>query len=88
MLKLLFLVFSQASCWLKHGGRVLCYLAVMPAIAVSTVQAEKAWYPVEVDVWNPPFNDQRQREQKLYTPLERAQKMWRIRVFIPHLKDD
>ena len=56
--------------------------------AMPTAQAEKAWYPVEVDVWNPPFNDQRQREQKLYTPLERAQKKWRIRVFIPHLKDD
>jgi protein TorT len=55
---------------------------------VPAVQAEKAWYPVEVDVWNPPFNDQRQREQKLYTPLEKAQKKWRIRVFIPHLKDD
>jgi protein TorT len=67
---------------------VLCSLAVLVAITVSTVQAEKAWYPVEVDVWNPPFNDQRQREQKLYTPLERAQKKWRIRVFIPHLKDD
>jgi len=45
------------------------------------------WYPVEVDVWNPPFNDLRQREQKLYTPLDKAQKKWRIRVFIPHLKD-
>jgi protein TorT len=88
MLKLLFLVFSQASFWLKHGGRVLCHLAVMLALTVSTVQAEKAWYPVEVDVWTPPFNDTRQREQKLYTPLEKAQKKWRIRVFIPHLKDD
>ena len=56
--------------------------------AMPTAQAEKAWYPVEVDVWNPPFNDQHQREQKLYTPLEKAQKKWRIRVFIPHLKDD
>jgi protein TorT len=53
----------------------------------SITQAEKAWYPVEVDVWAPPFNDQRQREQKVYTPLEKAQKKWRIRVFIPHLKD-
>jgi len=88
MLILLFLVFSQAFFWLKRGGRVLCCLAVMVAITVSSVQAEKAWYPVEVDVWNPPFNDQRQREQKLYTPLERAQKKWRIRVYIPHLKDD
>jgi len=88
MLKLLFIVCSQAFFWLKRGGRVLCYLAIMIAITESTVQAEKAWYPVEVDVWNPPFNDQRQREKKLYTPLERAQKKWRIRVFIPHLKDD
>ena len=87
MLKLLFIVCSQAFFWLKRGGRVLCYLAIMIAITESTVQAEKAWYPVEVDVWNPPFNDLRQREQKLYTPLDKAQKKWRIRVFIPHLKD-
>ena len=88
MLKLWFIVCSQAFFWLKNGGRVLFFLAVMVAVTVPPVQAEKAWYPVEVDIWNPPFNDQRQREQKLYTPLERAQKKWRIRVFIPHLKDD
>ena len=87
MLKLLFIVCSQAFFWLKHGGRVLCYLAILVAITVSTVQAGKVWYPIEVDVWNPPFNDLRQREQKLYTPLDKAQKKWRIRVFIPHLKD-
>jgi protein TorT len=88
MLKLLFIVCSQAFFWLKRGEWVLCSLAVLVAITVSPVQAEKAWYPLEVEVWNPPFNDQRQREEKLYTPLERAQKKWRIRVFIPHLKDD
>ena len=88
MLKLFFIGCSQAFFWLKLGGRVLCFLAVMVAITVSPVQAQKAWYPVEVDVWNPPFNDTRQREQKLYTPLESAQKKWRIQVFIPHLKDD
>jgi protein TorT len=88
MLKLWSIVCSRALFCLKNGGRVLCFLAVMVVIPVSTVQAEKAWYPVEVDVWNPPFNEQRQREQKFYTPLERAQKKWRIRVFIPHLKDD
>jgi protein TorT len=88
MLKLWPIVFSQALFWLKRGGWVLCSLAVLVAITVSTVQAEKAWFPVEVDVWNPPFNDTRQREQKLYTPLESAQKKWRIQVFIPHLKDD
>ena len=88
MLKLLFILYAQAFVWLKHSRRVLCFLAVSVALAVPTVQAEKAWYPVEVDVWNPPFNDQRQREQKLYSPLEKTQKKWRIRVFIPHLKDD
>jgi len=88
MLKLFFIGCSQTYFWLKRGGRVLCFLAVMVAITVSPVQAEKPWYPVEVDVWNPPFNDTRQREQKRYTPLESAQKKWRIQVFIPHLKDD
>jgi protein TorT len=88
MPKFLFLVFSQASFWLKRGGRLLCHLAVFGVTTVSIAQAEKAWYPVEVEVWNPPFNDLRQREEKLYTPLDKAQKKWRIRVFIPHLKDD
>ena len=72
---------------LKRSGRVLWTLAFFMVIAPSMVLAEKAWYPLEVDVWNPPFYDERQRDQKLYTPLDRAQKKWRIRVFIPHLKD-
>ena len=88
MPKFLFLEFSQACFWLKRGGLLLCRLAVFVAITVSMAQAEKAWYPVDVEVWNPPFNDLRQREEKLYTPLDKAQKKWRIRVFIPHLKDD
>ncbi len=67
--------------------RLLCAFAIIIVIVPSITQAEKAWYPVKVDVWKPPFNDQRQREQKLYTPLEKARKKWRIRVFIPHLKD-
>jgi len=83
MLKFLFFTFSQ-----KRGAWVIGAIIALIAITAPTVQAEKAWYPVEVDVWNPPFNDTRQREQKLYTPLESAQKKWRIRVFIPHLKDD
>ena len=88
MLKLLFLKIFQAFFGLIRWVRVLCCLAVFAAITVSTVQAGKAWYPLEVEVWNPPFNDLRQREEKLYTPLDKAQEKWRIRVFIPHLKDD
>jgi protein TorT len=50
-------------------------------------RAGEAWYPLEVDVWSPPFNEARQRQKQMYTPLEKAAKPWRIRVFIPHLKD-
>jgi protein TorT len=82
-------IYPRTPYWLKNSAWMLCAFAFLIQIAPATAQAEKkAWYPVEVDVWNPPFNDQRQREQKLYTPLEKAQKKWRIRVFIPHLKDD
>ena len=74
--------------FLKNRGMTVRYtLIVLFMIAGTPAHAEKAWYPVEVDVWQPPFNDLRQREQKLYTPLDKAQKKWRIRVFIPHLKD-
>jgi len=74
--------------WRNSSARVLWVLAFFIVSLSVAVSAEKVWYPVEVDVWTPPFNDTRQREQKLYTPLEKAQKKWRIRVFIPHLKDD
>ena len=88
MKRLRYSIYPQNARGLKTSIRVLFALAVLLAITLSTSQAEKVWYPVEVDVWNPPFNDTRQREQKNYTPLERAQKKWRIHVFIPHLKDD
>ncbi len=80
-------IYPRIAYWLKSSIWVLYTVAFFIVIAPSTAQAEKAWYPLEVDVWNPPFNDLRQREQKLYTPLDKAQKKWRIHVFIPHLKD-
>ncbi len=51
------------------------------------LKADEAWYPLAVDVWTPPFNEAMQRQSQQYTPLEKASKRWRIRVFIPHLKD-
>ena len=83
-----YVIYPRTPYWLKSSVWMLCTLAFFILIAPATAQAGKAWYPVEVEVWTPPFNDLRQREEKLYTPLERAQKKWRIRVFIPHLKDD
>ncbi|MEN8806110.1 MAG: TMAO reductase system periplasmic protein TorT [Desulfobacterales bacterium] len=73
--------------WLVKSIRALFALTFLMVMVPSTVLAEKAWYPLEVDVWNPPFNAERQRDQKMYTPLNKAQKKWRFRVFIPHLKD-
>jgi periplasmic protein TorT len=83
-----YVINPQTPYWLKNSARMLCAFTFLILIATAAAQTpKKAWYPVEVDVWNPPFNDQRQRKQKVYTPLDKAQKKWRIRVFIPHLKD-
>ena len=87
MLKGMDRAMSQLSTWFKHGARVLSSLVMLMALAVPAVQAGEKWYPIDVDVWTPPFNDTRQREQKAYIPLEKARQKWRIRVFIPHLKD-
>ncbi len=73
--------------WLQIRARALRALTFFIAFVPSFVMAEKAWYPLDVDVWNPPFNDQRQRDQEVYTPLDEARQKWRVRVFIPHLKD-
>ena len=87
MQKILLAIISQPFLVLKRAVRFLGAVAALIAISAPIVEAEKQWYPVEVDVWTPPFNEKFQREQKLYTPLDKAQKKWRISVFIPHLKD-
>jgi len=51
------------------------------------VAGARDWFPVEVDVWDPPYNTERQRLQKSYVPLEKAARRWNICVSIPHLKD-
>lgn len=58
----------------------LCLLIPAPLIAGQ-------WYPVEVDVWDPPFNAERLRRKEIYTPLAQASRRWNICVSIPHLKD-
>src|SRR5882724_6202010 len=44
--------------------------------------------PFPVDVWEPPFNHQRQHVHKQYVPLAHASKQWQLCALIPHLKDD
>ncbi len=80
-------IYPRTVHWLRNSAWMLCALAFFSVSVSQTAQAGKDWYPVKVEVWKPPFNDLHQREQKIYTPLDRAQKKWRIRVFIPHLKD-
>ncbi|MEP5764176.1 MAG: TMAO reductase system periplasmic protein TorT [Halieaceae bacterium] len=64
----------------------LSCLFLLPQVVAA--QGSKAWYPLEVDAWDPPFNIARERKTQSYTPLESASKPWRICVSLPHLKDD
>jgi protein TorT len=73
---------------LKKHGPMLSALTFFIVIAPAIVLADKAWYPLIVNVWKPPFNDMLQRDHRLYNPLDKAQKKWRIEAYIPHLKDD
>lgn len=69
----------------RHAALIIALLLALPA---GQAQAAKIWYPVEVDVWDPPFNTQQLRAQRQYTPLEKADHRWNLCVSIPHLKDD
>jgi periplasmic protein TorT len=62
-------------------------MALVMVFNSGIVQAAKIWYPVEVDVWEPPFNNNFQRQPHQYTPLDKASRRWNICVSIPHLKD-
>jgi protein TorT len=56
-------------------------------ISFSSSAIAKEWYPLQIEVWDPPFNKERQRILKEYTPLQKSEKRWDICVSIPHLKD-
>ena len=62
---------------------LLCVLILHAPV----VGAAPAWSPVQVDMWQPAFNDSRQRVPRQYNALDKAQEPWRICVSIPHLKD-
>jgi protein TorT len=50
--------------------------------------AQTTWWPVQIDVWTPPFNAEHKREKKSFVPPTAASKPWRLCAVIPHLKDD
>ena len=41
---------------LKNSGRVSWIFTLIVVLAPALILAENAWYPLEVDVWKPPFN--------------------------------
>ncbi len=76
--------------YLREIGAVVSAAAIYTGLIVSfgpAALAKDAWYPLEVDVWEPPFNTELKRHAAPYIALDKAQKVWRICVSIPHLKD-
>ena len=64
---------------------VVLVAAVLTAVPGRAADEGK---PFPVDVWEPPFNQQRQHVRREYVPLAHANKMWKVCAAIPHLKDD
>ncbi len=72
---------------LRRHALILFALALVGMLEAAPAAARDAWYPVPVNVWDPPFNADRTRRTEAYRPLEAARERWRICVIIPHLKD-
>lgn len=62
-------------------------LLVVISLFLSITQVSAEWYPINVEVWDPPFDMSSPRSAMDYTPLEKASKKWKICVSFPHMKD-
>jgi protein TorT len=71
----------------SHIAGCVLSAAALICLVISPAGAREPWYPVQVEVWDPPFNLERQRADREYVPLDRAAQPWRICLLIPHLKD-
>ena len=71
-------------------SRALLLMAVLTSIILTQAVVRAAYdaKPFPVDVWEPPFNSERQRVRRKYVPLAHASKPWQVCASIPHLKDD
>ena len=56
-------------------------------LAGTALAADKAWYPAEVESWDPPFDMASPRTTISYTPIERPAEAINICVSVPHMKD-
>ena len=62
-------------------------LLVVISLFLFSTQVSAEWYPINVEVWDPPFDMSSPRSTMDYTPLEKASKKWNICVSFPHMKD-
>ncbi len=71
---------------LKRSSCVAAILAL--GLSAAALAQGAAWYPVTVEVWDPPFDMSSPRKAVDYSPLEKASQKWNICVSVPHLKDE
>src|SRR5881397_1944816 len=70
--------------------RAVLLMAMLASIVLTQALVRAAYdaKPFPVDVWEPPFNSERQRVRRNYVPLAHASQPWQVCALIPHLKDD
>ena len=63
--------------------------AAMAALLLGAAGSASAadWFPISVEVWDPPFDMASPRSTLEYVPLEKASQPWEICVSFPHMKD-
>lgn len=63
--------------------------AAMAALLMGAAGSASAadWFPISVEVWDPPFDMASPRTTVDYVPLDKAEKPWEICVSFPHMKD-
>ena len=73
---------------MTHTARKYPTAVVLGVLMVFSPDARAdATAPIDVDIWDPPFNQGLLRVSGTYERLSGAKKQWRVCVSIPHLKD-
>ena len=81
---------KHLSNFFRYQANVLLILAAVVLVNWAgqiSAQAKDKWYPIKINVWDPPFNTDLKRHDGEYVALEKAEKAWKLCVSIPHLKD-
>ena len=70
------------------ASRIALRGVIAAALALAAGGASAAdWFPLKVDVWDPPFDFSKAPKQVEYTPLAKVSAPHKICVAFPHLKD-